>query len=269
MFNMRHELLGESIFTSFRSWDGEIFGLDLHLDRLYTGVKRCYGLNSVSLEQFKKHFFDAERLIALVKSHPNHYFRLTFYADSEINLNKFKFGLAEISLDIKIKAVPASKQKITVQSISYPFSESFRPVKSGSYFYYLDRRKEALRNGFDDAIFISDGGDLLELSTANICFVNQAGEFYFPKGEHLFQGTTTQMFQQFLLSSQRKVRLINVNIDTISQFTSAYALNAVSLIRKISKIADQNFDILEDEKLIFEFKNYLKESHSQWKSHLQ
>lgn len=262
MFNLRHELLGESIFTSFRTWDGHVYGESLHLERLFLGVKSCFGLDRLSFEHFEKYFFQKNELKKLFKQYPNHYFRLTFYAKEESDLNKFKFALEEIARDVKIKPAAKIKNGLRVSTWPYPFAEGYKLCKNGSYYYHLQARKQALANGHDDAAFVNSKRELLELSTSNIVFRKKNGQFAFPKNKNILEGTTQQLFKDFLSSAGHGFEHEFIHYDKLDHYCNAYAFNAVSLVRDLSSIDDHKFLTSIDQQWQDQFLIYLRECQS-------
>lgn len=262
MFNMRHELLGESIFTSFRTWRGKVYGLDYHLQRLFKGIKRCYGLDGLGFEQFKDHFFQHEGFEDFLVSHPNHNIRLTFYAEGSADLNKFKFSLSEICLDLKARKLVETQPSLRLMALKYPFSDDYIPAKSGSYFYHLDARKLALRAGYEDAVYTNNRAEVLELSTSNIFFLDKKGEYFFPKNKNILNGVTQNLFISFLENRGCQIHFESIRLNDLGNFVKAYALNSVSLLRQVTAIEDYQFSPDFDKKLYKEFLSYLEETYS-------
>ena len=259
MLNLRHELYGESVFTSFRTFEGKVFGKDLHLRRLYLAVKACYLLADLSFEDFETYFNLESKLQYLNLANPDSYIRLTIYSSKVSSLSHFKFELSELQLDIKIKDYQENVLGIKLKTESYPYSESYRPIKAGSYFQQLLLRKEALADGFDDVSFVGIDGQLLELSTSNIIFKNTQGHFITPKGDYFLRGTTLTLFENYCTERGLLFRVEDIKITDVKNLEAAFALNAVSIIKKIKSINSFEFKENDIDRLRSDFLKYLLE----------
>lgn len=272
MFNLRHELYGESIFTSLRSVDGKIFGFPLHIDRMFVHACLCFGLSIADKKSFIEYFIEAsglrEKIQKNLKQAPNQYIRLTLYCHintSTPNLNKFKFDLNELKLDLQMRELPpisqiCSEDGLSLKMAPYPFSKTYRPIKSGSYQHQLNYKKEAMREGFDDVLFQLDQ-NILELSTANILFKDHSGHYITPKGNHFLSGICLSLIKQFLKNEGHELLTIDVSQADLTQFDSAYALNSVSFLQSIKSIEDVTYSIDQTCSFRNKFLEFLKEQN--------
>lgn len=254
---MRHELYGESVFTSFQTVDGKVAALGLHYQRLISSLSYCYGVNFNSIEEFKNYFELDKKLEKLFEVNKNSYFRVTFYSLEKGNLNKFKFGLSEIEMDIKVGNLPNESASLRLKVCSYPFSKSYRPIKFGSYAQQLQGKKLALKSGFDDCLYQLDG-QALELSTSNIVFRKKSGEFVSPRGDFFLSGITLGAFRKFCEEKKYSFEREEVLIKSLGSFSEVYGMNSVRGIFPI--ICIENYNYKNDPSIMGEFKKYCQEN---------
>ncbi len=255
MRNSRHEIYGESIFTSFRTFDGKVPEFQEHIKRLWNGAKEGYGFEHLSLEAFSNHFLENLNLSQKFSDNLNHYFRLTLISNGDVSLGKMNFSLSEMELCLSIKPIPAMKSSLSLQTKPSPFSEHYLPIKNGSYFQQLVIKRQAMHAGFDDVLFTREGF-ILEASTSNIVFEKDE-HFYFPAAKGIIQGITEGIFKRFLLAQNKKIINTNIELKEIKNFDHAYLLNCVGGITSVSKINDVCFESSQDTKS--SFINFIKE----------
>jgi branched-subunit amino acid aminotransferase/4-amino-4-deoxychorismate lyase len=235
MINMRHELYGESVFTSFRSYAGKIIGLELHLQRLLGAVQKTYGLEDLTLEQFESHLIAGEELIGLASQYPNHYFRLTIMAQGDSSLQKTSFDLEDLKLvkNIEKRSFDTETEK-TLKLTPSPFSQYYEPIKAGSYFQQLFFRRKAMRLGFSDVLFTQDD-NILEASTSNILFFKNH-QFYTPKANSILYGTTLKLFEKYCYQLDCPLSYETISLSTLDTYEAVYLLNAVEGLTAVSAI---------------------------------
>lgn len=247
MFTLRHELYGESVFTSFRTWEGKVFAFEEHFERLLVAVRSTYGLENLKISQFKEWIKTNLDIDKLIQENPNHYFRITIYSKSDISLNKVKFSLSDLSVDLNTRLTQVSNKKLRLKTFSSPFSKSFVPIKSGSYFQNLYFRKEAIKNGFDDVLFCMDN-EVIEASTSNILF-EKNGSYITPQGEFFLRGITLGLFEQYCLENEISYSTQKILSSELESFDKAYLLNSVQGLVSVESIDSTNFLLDESDQL--------------------
>ena len=164
---------GDGVFETMRSYDGNIFMLERHVERLLTSLK---------IMQIKMPY-KKNKLTALVNKTlnlsklKNAYIKLIVtrgIANSGINITK------TISPTLIIYAKPLKKisMKIYRNGLKVNFAcidkcgKSFiAKIKSLNYVDNILAKDEARRGGFDDALFVNTKGNVSEATTSNIFMV--------------------------------------------------------------------------------------------------
>lgn len=85
MENLPINLYGESIFTSFRSWESNIPGLNLHFERLAKSLNHYFFNNLEDLDKIKSIISKKIKLDNEKEHHRNHFFSLFSRPVSAVN----------------------------------------------------------------------------------------------------------------------------------------------------------------------------------------
>ncbi len=256
MFEKRYELFGESVFTSFRSYEGSIPYLAKHLNRLWRHSCQAFAL-SLSYEHFYELFLKNLSIEETALKKPNHYFRLTFFSNEPADLNISYFDLDSFELNIITK--PLSKTENQEQSLALemsPFGASYPVLKTGNYFPHLYFRRKAINSGYTDVLFYNEKGNILEASTSNIVFQFKEN-FLIPRSSQIFEGITLMAFQDFCQQQSISYSEVEIHINDLEDFTGAFLLNSVKGPSKVISINDISFK--SDDDMMSEFIAFLKE----------
>lgn len=175
-------LYGDGVFEGIRAWDGRVFRLDDHLQRLTYGAKALHlplPMGIDGLRDIVQRTVDAAAI-------PEAYIRLVVTR-----------GVGALGIDIdscaephvfcivdSLKIFPKEKQLagISLRTSSYrrPESDVLDPrVKSLNYINNILARVEAKRSGADEALLLNRQGHIAEASVANV-FVVQEGALRTP-----------------------------------------------------------------------------------------
>lgn len=258
MRNMRHELYGESVFTSFRTFNGQICGAEQHFRRLYDAVLVTYNLKNLTYIQFFNHFLqNVEEQIGLKTK--NHYCRMTIFCNElGTSLNQSRFGLSELDLDISIKELNLIDKKIRLKTYLSPFSKNYIPIKSGSYFQNTIFKRKAIDAGFDDALFVCDES-ITEASTSNIIFIKN-GNFFYPEGAHFLQGITLNIFRAFCKRLSLSISGAKIFERSMKDYSGAFLLNSVQGLVPVESINSFNYNTEEIETIRIKFIQFCEEN---------
>lgn len=235
-------LYGESIFTSMRSVDGVIPGIERHLARLFDHCNDYYFHGKLSRVNFDKYFLKDTNWKMLLRKFPNHYFRLTIYAkEKRDQILPIVFTLNDLTLNIDTKKLPAieglagSEKGVRLKTYPSPFSEHHVKLKAGSYFQNLYFKRLAQAARYDDALFYS-GGSITEASTSNIIF-QKGSDFYLSSNQNeTFQGIGQSLFKDFLKTRNYSLKIENIKKHELDSYDACYLLNSVSFISGITQI---------------------------------
>lgn len=239
MFSMRYELYGESTFTSFRSFNGVIIDFEQHLKRLKDAVENYFALLFNDLDDFDRELGLSKKIVQLLEVNKDAYFRITIYADCDVSLKKFKFEKKDLKVAYRVCDIEnIVNEELKLLTAFYPYSESYKAIKNGSYFPQLRLKKMAIDQGYDDVLFINPSDHILELSSSSLFFERFDGSFITPDAANILESTTLKSLAKVL-----DIKKESIKFSDLESFKSAYAVNAVHLITPISSINTKKFVI--------------------------
>lgn len=233
----RASLYGESIFTSFRSINGRVFQLNLHLKRFFEGVNAYYFKGRLTYDQFVGHYLEGQ---LLVNHYPNHYFRLTFIADEAPGARGI--GLSAGKVLVEHKEIIYRKEQLKVKSMPSPYTKYSWQTKAGSYFEAFKSRGEAQSIGFDEVLFFQTSGVITELSTSRIV-LQKGAVFYTPNLPQQFKSLGLAQFESFCEKHNYALEYTDIKLQDLKDFEGAFGLNSVRLIQPIIQIDQIDFEV--------------------------
>ena len=252
----RSELYGESIFTSFRSFNGKVPLLEQHFERLYFGANTYFFDKRLSFGEFKTQFIIKLKIKSKIKQNPDSYFRITLTASKQEQIVTTKFSVGDI--DINLNVTQPQPLEFSAKKLSLgpsPFSEYFIPIKSGSYFQNFLSKQTALKQRCDDVLFERDGV-VLEASTSNLVLVKE-GIFYTPKARGILPGICLQVVSSYCKENSFKFIEEEIKVSNLSDFDMAFLSNSIGLLTPVDSIEDNTFDKVGSLKLSQSFKDYV------------
>jgi branched-subunit amino acid aminotransferase/4-amino-4-deoxychorismate lyase len=136
---------------------------------------------------------------------------------------------------------------MTVQST--PFVRDAPEIKSVGLFGALRQRRLAQLNGYDDALFIDDSGNVSEGGTWNVGFFD--GEQVIWPQARCLPGITMLLLRQYARQSTPEVhQVMPVSGPAAASMAAAFATNSAIGVRAITRIDDVTFpaehEVLED-----------------------
>jgi len=132
-----------------------------------------------------------------------------------------------------------------LKSLESPFTKFYPSLKMGSYMPHFYLKKMAIRDGFDDCLFVRDE-QIVEASTSNVFFMKN-DILYTPK-ETIYSGLTREAMKKYF-----DVRELDINLGSISDYDYAFLTNSASIITSIKQIDNVLFETSET--LSLELKN--------------
>lgn len=166
-------LYGDGVFETMRAYNGAVFALDEHLDRLLSSLKilqiKCPYSKTVLIKAIY-------RLIKL-NNLKDTYIRLA------ITRGAGTIGLAKIECEnptviiITKPFVPYPAKmyqkgvKVKIVNVRQNENSPLSGIKSASFLNYILARLEAKKAGYDDAILLNSKGKVCEASVSNIFLV--------------------------------------------------------------------------------------------------
>lgn len=202
-------------FTAMQVRGRAVQGLRYHLDRLQTATRELFA-SELGEARIREALRDA-----VLAGPEDGSLRLTVFARSF----DYRHALRPVDVDVLVTvSPPTSAEKPPLRAKSYVFTRPVPQIKHVGTFPLFHYRRQALLAGYDDAVFVGPGGELIEGSIWNLGLWD-GEQVVWPQGPAL-RGTQEALLQDGLRAlgvpqSSRVVRL-----DELASFQAAFASNA-------------------------------------------
>ncbi len=202
-------LYGDGVFEGIRVYNGKIFRLDQHLNRLYDSAHTLMLSISLSKEKMQEAILETVRLNSLKDA----YIRLVVsrgIGDLGLDPRRCKGSTIVIIAD-KIALYPQEFYEKGLEIITVPtrrnITEAVNPqVKSLNYLNNIMAKIEAIHCGYEEAIMLNNSGYVVECTGDNI-FILSESKLYTPSS-HLgaLKGITQDVVKE--LAKKRDIEVV-------------------------------------------------------------
>ena len=235
------------VFEGVRVYDGEIFKLKKHTDRLFYSAKRM-GMNVPYTEE---EINNATSGIVNIQKTLNGYVRPVIWRGSEmmaISAQKNKINVAIATwewgsyFDPKLK-IEGIKLNISSWRKPSPDSIPWDTKASGLYMINTLSKHEAEAKGYVDSLMLDHQGNVAEATGANIFFKNAAGELHTPIPDSFLDGITRRCVIDIAKSKGIKVIERKIKLDDMSDFVGCFLTGTAAEVTPVASIGEYNFKV--------------------------
>ena len=237
------------VFEGERVYDGDIFKLEEHTDRLFYSAKRM----SIQVPYSQKEINEACKNIVNIQKVKNGYVRPVIWRGSEmmaISAQKNKIHVAIATWEWGSYFDPKLKLKgirLNVSSWRRPNPNSipWDTKAAGLYMICTLSKHEAESQGFTDSLMMDHEGNIAEATGANIFFKNTNGELHTPTPDSFLDGITRR--EVIKLAKNKGIKVIERKIkpDEMKSFVGCFLTGTAAEITPVSQISDYNFTTCE------------------------
>jgi aminodeoxychorismate lyase len=230
-------LYGDGVFETMRVYDGKIFRLYKHLERMLLGLKVLQIGPKIVQEELRVILLDL------------------------VERNDLKDGMARIyvtrgpSGSVKGQKpwqpsiIAVARQRSTaspdlrafISTIRLDASSKLAGIKSANRLLYEMAKQEAHNAGFTDAILLNGTGRVVELTTSNL-FVVKSGELFTPS---LVDGPLPGITRDLVLTLAGKLGItaheISFGIEMFSKADEIFATNSLMGIEPVDEVGAARF----------------------------
>jgi branched-chain amino acid aminotransferase len=237
------------VFEGIRVYDGEIFKLKEHTDRLFYSAKRM-GINiPYSVDEINK----VTREIVNIQKTQNGYIRPIIWRGSEmmaISAQKNKTNVAIATWEWGSYFDPKLKTdgiKLNISSWKKPSPDSipWDTKASGLYMINTLSKHEAEAKGFVDSLMLDHQGNVAEATGANIFFKNVEGELHTPIPDSFLDGITRQCIIEIAKSKSIKIVERKIKPEEISNFVGCFLTGSAAEITPVASIDKYDFKVCD------------------------
>ena len=237
------------VFEGERVYDGEIFKLEEHTERLFHSAFRMGFEIPYSQEVLNK----ATKDIVAIQKIKNGYVRPIAWRGSEmmaISAQQTKIHVAIATWEWGSYFDP----KLKVEGIRLNISNWRRPAPntipwdtkaSGLYMICTLSKHEAEKNGYTDSLMLDHEGNIAEATGANIFFKDKNGELHTPVPDSFLDGITRRTVIEIAKSKNIKVNERKINPGELKNFVGCFLTGTAAEVTPVSCIAENQFKVCD------------------------
>ena len=235
------------VFEGLRVYDGEIFKLEEHTDRLFHSAKRM----DIEIPYSKEEINQATKKIVSVQKVQNGYIRPFAWRGSEmmaVSAQKTKIHVAITRWEWGTYFDP----KLKTEGIKLNISKWRRPAPntipwdtkaSGLYMICTLSKHEAERDGYTDSLMLDYEGNIAEATGANIFFKDKNGELHTPIPDSFLDGITRRTVIEIAKSKNIKVNERKISPKELPNFVGCFLTGTAAEVTSVSKILENNYEV--------------------------
>ena len=238
---------GSFVFEGLRVYEGEIFKLEEHTDRLYHSAKRM----GIKIPYSKDEINKATKKIVSVQNVQNGYIRPFAWRGSEmmaISAQQTKIHVAIATWEWGSYFDP----KLKTEGIKLNISKWRRPAPntipwdtkaSGLYMICTLSKHEAEQQGYTDSLMLDHEGNVAEATGANIFFKDKEGNLHTPIPDSFLDGITRRAIIEIAKSKNIKIHERKISPEELSKFVGCFLTGTAAEVTPVSCIADFKFKV--------------------------
>ena len=238
---------GSFVFEGLRVYEGQIFKLEEHTERLYHSAKRMGIKISYSKDEINK----ATKKIVSIQNVQNGYVRPFAWRGSEmmaISAQQTKIHVAIATWEWGSYFDP----KLKTEGIKLNISKWRRPAPntipwdtkaSGLYMICTLSKHEAEQQGYADSLMLDHEGKVAEATGANIFFKDKDGSLHTPIPDSFLDGITRRSIIEIAKSKNIKIHERKISPEELSKFVGCFLTGTAAEVTPVSCIADFKFKV--------------------------
>ena len=237
------------VFEGERVYDGEIFKLEEHTERLFYSAKRM----GIEIPYSEDEINKASNKIISTQKVENGYVRPVVWRGSEmmaISAQQTKIHVAIATWEWGSYFDP----KLKVEGIKLNISNWRRPAPntipwdtkaSGLYMICTLSKHEAEKQGYTDSLMLDHEDNIAEATGANIFFKDKNGELHTPIPDSFLDGITRRTVIQIAKSKNIKVHERKIKPEELKDFVGCFLTGTAAEVTPVSTIADYQFKVCD------------------------
>ena len=238
---------GSFVFEGLRVYEGEIFKLEEHTERLYHSAKRM----GIKIPYSKDEINKATKKIVSIQNVQNGYVRPFAWRGSEmmaISAQQTKIHVAIATWEWGSYFDP----KLKTEGIKLNISKWRRPAPntipwdtkaSGLYMICTLSKHEAEQQGYADSLMLDHEGNVAEATGANIFFKDKDGSLHTPIPDSFLDGITRRAIIEIAKSKNIKIHERKISPKELSKFVGCFLTGTAAEVTPVSCIVDFQFKV--------------------------
>ena len=236
------------VFEGERVYDGEIFKLEEHTERLFHSAKRM----GIIVPYSQKEINDACKSIVNIQKVQNGYVRPLIWRGSEmmaISAQKNKIHVAIATWEWGSYFDP----KLKLKGIKLDISNWRRPApntipwdtKAAGLYMICTLSKHEAEAKVLDSLMLDHEGNVAEATGANIFFKNKENELHTPIPDSFLDGITRREVIKIAKSKGIKVIERKIKPEEMKNFEGCFLTGTAAEVTPVSQISEYQFKVCE------------------------
>ena len=235
------------VFEGERVYDGEIFKLEEHTERLFYSASRLGFKIPYTPELLNK---ACKEIIAIQKV-KNGYVRPIAWRGSEM----MAISAQQTTIHVAIAAWEWGSYfdpNLKLKGIRLDISKWKRPAPdtipwdtkaSGLYMICTLAKHEAEKNGFTDSLMLDYQGNIAESTGSNVFFKNKSGELHTPIPDSFLNGITRRCVIDIAKSKGIKIIERKIMPEEMTNFVGCFLTGTAAEVTPVSQIDKYRFTV--------------------------
>ena len=235
------------VFEGERVYDGEIFKLEEHTERLFYSASRM----EIKIPYNQKEINQACKEMVLVQKVKNGYVRPLVWRGSEMMAISAQKNTIHVAIatwewgsyfdpELKLKGI---KLNISSWRRPNPNSVPWDTKSSGLYMICTLSKHEAESKGFTDSLMLDHEDNIAESTGANIFFKNEKNEIHTPIPDSFLNGITRRCVIDIAKSKGIKIIERKIKPDEMSNFSGCFLTGTAAEVTPVSQIDKYKFNV--------------------------
>jgi len=233
------------VFEGERVYDGKIFKLAEHTERLFHSASRMGFKIPYTPELLNK----ASKEIIAIQKVKNGYVRPVAWRGSEM----MAISAQQTKIHVAIAAWEWGSyfdSKLKLKGIKLDISKWRRPAPdtipwdtkaSGLYMICTLSKHEAEKKGFTDSMMLDYQGNVAEATGANVFFKNKSGELHTPIADSFLNGITRRCIIDIAKSKGIKIVERKIKPEEMENFVGCFLTGTAAEVTPVSQIDKYKF----------------------------
>ena len=235
------------VFEGERVYNGEIFRLEEHTDRLFYSAKRM----GIKIPYSQKEINEACKNIVNIQKVKNGYVRPVVWRGSEmmaISAQKNKIHVAIATwewgsyFDPKLKLL-GIKLNISSWRRPPPNSVPWDTKAAGLYMICTLSKHEAESQGYTDSLMLDHEGNIAEATGANIFFKDKDGNILTPIPDSFLDGITRRCVIEIIRNKGIKLIEKKISPSEMKDFVGCFLTGTAAEITPVAQIDKYKFTV--------------------------
>ena len=235
------------VFEGLRVYEGQIFKLEEHTDRLFQSAE----LMDMKIPYSKEEINQCTKKIVSVQNVQNGYVRPFAWRGSEmmgVSAQKTKINVAIATwewgdyFDPKLK-LDGIRLDVSRWKRPAPDTIPWKSKAAGLYMICTLSKHEAEKKGYSEALMLDHEGNVAESTSANIFFKDKDGNLHPPIPDSFLDGITRRTVIEIAKSKNIKVYERKILPDELPNFVGCFLTGTAAEITPVASILENKFQV--------------------------